>query len=79
MAVSASVYIQYRNLIPIPNAVIAVILECDAQKWFKPAKSQFKIYYKDGLNILPNFVAETGDCLLKVETKPQAGMTDSKV
>jgi type III restriction enzyme len=26
----------------------AVILERDAQKWFKPAKGQFKIYYKDG-------------------------------
>jgi type III restriction enzyme len=26
----------------------SVILERDAQKWFKPAKGQFKIYYKDG-------------------------------
>lgn len=26
----------------------AVIFERNAQKWFKPAKSQFKIYYKEG-------------------------------
>jgi len=60
----------------------AVILERDAQKWFKPAKGQFKIFYKDGAEhpeYVPDFVAETEDCVLMVETKSQAEMADSKV
>jgi len=60
----------------------AVILERDAQKWFKPAKGQFKIFYKDGAEhpeYVPDFVAETDDCVLMVETKSQAEMADSKV
>ncbi|MDD1629259.1 MAG: type III restriction endonuclease subunit R, partial [Methylococcaceae bacterium] len=60
----------------------AVILERDAQKWFKPAKGQFKIYYKDGAEhpeYVPDFVAETEDCVLMVETKSQAEMADTKV
>jgi type III restriction enzyme len=60
----------------------AVILERDAQKWFKPAKGQFKIYYRDGiehLEYVPDFVAETEDWVLMVETKSQAEMTDTVV
>jgi len=60
----------------------AVILERDAKKWFKPAKGQFKIYYKDGAEhpeYVPDFVAETDDCVLMVETKSQAEMADSTV
>jgi len=60
----------------------AVILERDAKKWFKPAKGQFKIYYKDGAEhpeYVPDFVAETDDCVLMVETKSQAEMADPKV
>ena len=60
----------------------SVILERDAQKWFKPAKGQFKIYYRDGVEhpeYVPDFVAETNDCVLMVETKSQAEMTDAIV
>ncbi len=60
----------------------AVIMERDAQKWFKPAKGQFKIYYKDGAEhpeYIPDFIAETNDYVLMVETKSQAEMADSKV
>lgn len=60
----------------------AVIMERDAQKWFKPAKGQFKIYYKDGAEhpeYVPDFVAETNDYVLMIETKSQAEMTDNKV
>jgi type III restriction enzyme len=60
----------------------AVILERDVQKWFKPAKGQFKIYYRDGVEhpeYVPDFVAETNDCVLMVETKAQAEMTDTVV
>jgi type III restriction enzyme len=60
----------------------AVILERDTQKWFKPAKGQFKIYYRNGVEhpeYVPDFVAETNDCVLMVETKSQAEMTDAIV
>jgi type III restriction enzyme len=60
----------------------SVILERDAQKWFKPAKGQFKIYYREGAEhpeYIPDFVAEMEDCVVMVETKSQAEMNDSKV
>lgn len=60
----------------------AVILERDAQKWFKPAKGQFKIFYKDGVEhpeYVPDFIAEIDSCVLMAETKSQAEMTDVRV
>lgn len=50
----------------------AVILERDCEKWFKPAKGQFKMYYKRGSEhpeYVPDFVAETADYVLMIETK----------
>lgn len=50
----------------------AVILERDADKWFKPAKGQFQIFYKLGTEhpeYVPDFVAETAHHLLLCETK----------
>lgn len=50
----------------------AVILERDSQKWFKPAKGQFKMYYKRGSEhpeYVPDFVAETANYVLMIETK----------
>lgn len=50
----------------------AIILERDAVKWFKPAKSQFKMYYKKGTEhpeYLPDFIVEINDCILMIETK----------
>lgn len=50
----------------------AIILERDAIKWFKPAKGQFKMYYKKGTEhpeYVPDFIAETNDCILMIETK----------
>ena len=50
----------------------AVILERDADKWFKPAKGQIEVYYKLGVEhpeYVPDFVVETGHFLLMVETK----------
>ncbi|CAM5195716.1 DEAD/DEAH box helicase [Alishewanella longhuensis] len=50
----------------------AIILERDAIKWFKPAKGQFKMYYKKGTEhpeYVPDFVVETNDYVLMVETK----------
>ncbi|MFZ2661591.1 MAG: DEAD/DEAH box helicase family protein [Rhodoferax sp.] len=50
----------------------AVILERDADKWFKPAKGQFQMAYKLGAEqpeYVPDFVAATAHSLLMVETK----------
>jgi len=60
----------------------AVIVERDAIKWFKPAKGQFQLYYKYGLEHLeyvPDFVVETENFVLMVETKASNEMQDDKV
>jgi type III restriction enzyme len=62
--------------------VLAVILERDAQKWFKPAKGQFLIFYKQGADhpeYQPDFVAETGDAIYMLEPKASNQMTDPVV
>jgi type III restriction enzyme len=56
----------------------AVILERDADKWFKPAKGQFQMFYKLGADhpeYVPDFVAETAHFLLMVETKARNEMS----
>jgi type III restriction enzyme len=62
--------------------VLAAILERDAEKWFKPAKGQFQIFYKQGANHLeyqPDFVAETKDMKYMLEPKASNLMTDPVV
>jgi len=51
---------------------LAVILERDALKWFKAAKGQFQIIYRNGadhLEYVPDFVAETTDRIFMIEPK----------
>jgi type III restriction enzyme len=51
---------------------LAVILEREAQKWFKPTKGQFQIFYKSGADHLeyqPDFVAETAAQIYMLEPK----------
>lgn len=60
----------------------SIIAERDGLKWFKPAKGQFQIYYKDGIEhpeYVPDFVIECSDTVLMVETKAQKEMTDEVV
>jgi type III restriction enzyme len=59
----------------------SVILEKESdttiQKWFKPAKGQFQIFYKSGqdhLEYQPDFVIETTDRIYMVETKARNEM-----
>jgi type III restriction enzyme len=62
--------------------VLAIILERDAEKWFKPAKGQFQIFYKQGADHLeyqPDFVAEVNDAIYMLEPKASNQMTDSIV
>lgn len=60
----------------------AVILERDASKWFKPAKSQFRIYYKLGTEqpeYVPDFVVEMDSFILMAETKKRDDLKTDEV
>ncbi|MFT3718578.1 DEAD/DEAH box helicase family protein [Pseudorhodoferax sp.] len=60
----------------------AVILERDAEKWFKPAKGQFQIFYKLGVEqpeYVPDFVVETAHLLLMCETKARKDLATDEV
>ncbi len=61
---------------------LAAILERDATKWFKPARGQFQIYYRNGADHLeyqPDFVAETNDTIYMLEPKASNQMDDPVV
>ena len=61
---------------------LAVILDRDAEKWFKPAKGQFQIFYKQGSTTMeyqPDFVAETKDLIYMLEPKASNQMEDAIV
>ncbi|SUS05616.1 putative Type III restriction enzyme, res subunit [uncultured Defluviicoccus sp.] len=61
---------------------LAVILEREALKWFKPAKGQFQLFYKSGANQLeyqPDFVAETSDLVYMLEPKAKNQLEDADV
>lgn len=60
----------------------AVLLERDADKWLKPAKGQFQMFYKLGAEqpeYVPDFVAETAHHVLMVETKASKDMDSTEV
>lgn len=61
---------------------LAIILDRDAQKWFRPASGQFQISYKQGVSqhdYQPDFVAETADCIYMLEPKAKNEMTTPEV
>ncbi len=62
--------------------ILAVILDREAEKWFKPAKGQFQIFYKLGADhpeYQPDFVAETADAIYMLEPKARNKMGDPEV
>ena len=62
--------------------LLAVILEREALKWFRPAKGQFQIYYRwqgEHPEYQPDFVAETDDLVYMLEPKMSTQITDSQV
>ena len=61
---------------------LAIILDRDALKWFKPARGQFQLYYKlgtDHLEYQPDFVAETVDGIYMLEAKARNDLHDVEV
>lgn len=62
--------------------ILAVILDREAEKWFKPAKGQFQIFYKLGTDhpeYQPDFVAETASAIYMLEPKKRSAMDDPEV
>ncbi|MDP2432959.1 MAG: DEAD/DEAH box helicase family protein [Pseudomonadota bacterium] len=60
----------------------AVILERDADKWFRPVKGQFQMYYKLGAEqpeYIPDFVVETGSAVYMAETKARVDLDSDEV
>jgi type III restriction enzyme len=58
---------------------LALILDREAIKWFKPAKGQFQIFYRDGADHLeyqPDFVAETAGGIFMLEPKASDQLDD---
>lgn len=54
---------------------LAVILDRDSEKWFKPARGQFMIYYRTNFGeqeYQPDFVAETQKCIYMLEPKSRS-------
>jgi len=65
-----------------PERRMALILDRETNKWFKPAKGQFQIFYKSGIEhseYIPDFVAETNECIYMLEPKARNEMTSADV
>jgi len=61
---------------------LAVILDRDADKWIKPAKGQFQIFYRVGADhseYQPDFVAESEETIFMLEPKARNQMEDPAV
>jgi type III restriction enzyme len=61
---------------------LAIILDRDSLKWFRPARSQFLIFYRLGgeqREYQPDFVAETDDRILMLEPKMRGELGSAEV
>ncbi|MFA5258262.1 MAG: hypothetical protein WC360_08930, partial [Opitutales bacterium] len=62
--------------------VLSIVVDRDADKWFRPARGQFQLYYKWGTDqreYQPDFVAETVDAIYMLEPKARNDMEDPEV
>lgn len=60
----------------------AVILDRETARWFKPAKGQFRIHYRQGSDLpeyQPDFVAETADAIWMLEVKMKSEVDSPEV
>lgn len=65
-----------------PERRLAIILDRDALKWFKPALGQFQLYYQlehEQYEYQPDFVAETNNQIYMLEPKARNEMEDKVV
>ena len=62
--------------------LLALILEREARRWFRPVRGQFNIFYRKGSDeaeYIPDFVAATADSHWLVETKRASDITAEEV
>lgn len=62
--------------------VLAIVLDQDAERWFKPSRGQFQIHYRWGTDhreYQPDFVAETKDTIYMLEPKARKDLDDGEV
>lgn len=62
--------------------VMAIIIDRDSLKWFRPARGQFQLFYKwaaEQHEYQPDFVAETNDTIYMLEPKARNEMSDGEV
>ncbi len=60
----------------------SVILEKESQKWFRPVKGQFQMFYRLGnehKEYIPDFVADCNDTIYMIETKAKNEMESDEV
>lgn len=65
-----------------PERKLAIILDRESLKWFRPANGQFPIWYRidnESPEYVPDFVAETADCIYMLESKRRDQMEDAVV
>lgn len=65
-----------------PERLLAVILDRESEKWFRPVKAQLQISYKIGPDVRdyqPDFVAETADAIWMLEPKARNQLEDPEV
>jgi type III restriction enzyme len=61
---------------------LAIILDRESDKWFKPAKGQFQLFYRKGnddVEYQPDFVSETKSGIFMLEPKASNEMDDVEV
>jgi type III restriction enzyme len=61
-----------------PERVFAIILDKGSEKWVKPTKREFPIYYRDGTYV-PDFVAESEEAKYVCEVKAASEVGDETV
>jgi type III restriction enzyme len=65
-----------------PERILSVILDRDADRWFRPNAGQFQIRYRRGSDhpeYVPDFVAESGSSIVMFEVKAANQLADPEV
>ena len=60
----------------------SIIIDREAAKWLRPAKGQFQIFYKLGVEhpeYIPDFVAEMRTCIYMLESKARNELGNAEV
>jgi type III restriction enzyme len=65
-----------------PERILAGILEQESEKWFRPSRGQFNLFYlrgSDQKEYQPDFVAELADRIVVLEVKDATQVSDAEV